>query len=227
MKVREGLKPLNMSAGDFDLAVAPDGKAYYYFERVHSETICADLTADYTDVTGYYSTHFPHPYPPYVREATAHFVRKNKHYLVTSGTTGYLPNPSEVAVGDSWHGPYTVLGNPHPEDRSNTSYHSQISSVFKVQGKKDLYIACADRWLPESMEQKYEDYAKLYEAMFNPESDIDWKELEKEHPKDISGNTSIADYLWLPLRFEEPSAEHPLGMVYIDWLDEWRIEDYE
>lgn len=50
--VREGLKPLNMSAGDFDLAVAPDGKAYYYFERVHSETICADLTSDYTDVTG-------------------------------------------------------------------------------------------------------------------------------------------------------------------------------
>lgn len=110
MKVREGLKPLNMSAGDFDLAVAPDGKAYYYFERVHSETICADLTADYTDVTGYYSTHFPHPYPPYVREATAHFVRKNKHYLVTSGTTGYLPNPSEVAVGDSWHGRIRFLG---------------------------------------------------------------------------------------------------------------------
>jgi len=59
-----GLRPLGMSAGDFDLAVAPDGKAYYYFERVHSELICADLTDDYTDVTGYYSTHFPRPYPP-------------------------------------------------------------------------------------------------------------------------------------------------------------------
>lgn len=69
-----------MSAGDFDLAVAPDGTAYYYFERVHSETICADLTADYTDVTGYYSTHFPHISPPYVREATAHFMRRGKHY---------------------------------------------------------------------------------------------------------------------------------------------------
>ena len=42
IKVREGLRPLNMGAGDFDLAVADDGKAYYYFERVHSETICAD-----------------------------------------------------------------------------------------------------------------------------------------------------------------------------------------
>ena len=112
-KVRENLRPLNMNAGDFDLVVADDGKAYYYFERVHSETICADLTADYTDVTGYYSTHFPHPYPPYVREATAHFYRNGKHYLATSGTTGYLPNPSEIAVADTWHGPYRVLGDLH------------------------------------------------------------------------------------------------------------------
>ena len=32
-KIREGLRPLGMSAGDFDLAVAPDGKGYYFFER--------------------------------------------------------------------------------------------------------------------------------------------------------------------------------------------------
>ena len=69
VKIKEGFRPLGMNAGDFDLAVADDGKAYYYFERVHSEMICADLTEDYKDVTGYYSTHFPHPYPPYVREA--------------------------------------------------------------------------------------------------------------------------------------------------------------
>ena len=76
-KMREGLMPLGMSAGDFDLVVAPDGKAYYYFERVHSETICADLTDDYTATTGFYSTHFPHSGPPYVREATAHFYRRD------------------------------------------------------------------------------------------------------------------------------------------------------
>ncbi len=229
--VREGLKPLNMSAGDFDLVVAPDGKAYYYFERVHSETICADLTADYTDVTGYYSTHFPRKSPPYVREATAHFFRRGRHYLVTSGTTGYLPNPSEVAVADTWHGPFTVLGEPHPADPSRTSFHSQISSVFKVPGKKDLYIACADRWMPQAMDMQYEQYARLFEILFNPE--IDREEAEKvlaenQHQlQDIENNTSIADYVWLPLRFVDPSDEHPLGMVMIDWLDEWRIEDFE
>ena len=228
--VRENIQPLGMNAGDFDLAVAPDGKAYYYFERVHSETICADLTADYTDVTGYYSTHFPREYPPFVREATAHFLRRGRHYLVTSGTTGYLPNPSEVAVADTWHGPYQVLGNPHPDDRSNTSYHSQISSVFKVPGKKDLYIACADRWLPREMHLNYENYAKRFEMIFNP--DIEPAERQQayadfhQQPQDAAANTSIADYVWLPLRFIEPCAEYPLGMVIIDWHDEWRIEDF-
>lgn len=215
-KVRVGLKPLGMSAGDFDLVVAPDGKAYYYFERVHSETICADLTDDYTDVTGYYSTHFPRQYPPYVREATAHFYRKGKHYLVTSGTTGYYPNPSEVAIADSWHGPYRVIGNPHPNDESMTSYHSQISSVFKVPGKKDLYIACADRWLPNEMHRKYEDYAAVFEAMFNPEKE----KMELAESEHVIENTSLANYVWLPFRFDGE-------MAYLDWKEEWRLEDYE
>ena len=173
-KVREGLRPLDMSAGDFDLAVAPDGKAYYYFERVHSETICADLTPDYTDVTGYYSTHFPHTAPPYVREATAHFYRKGKHYLVTSGTTGYLPNPSEIAV--------------------------------------------ADRWVPGHMDWKYENYKKTFEQMFDP--DYHGELNTEDYELDSSVDTSVADYVRLPFRF---SGE----MGYLDWKEEWRIEDFE
>ena len=223
-KVREGLRPLGMSAGDFDLAVADDGKAYYYFERVHSETICADLTDDYTDVTGYYSTHFPRIAPPYVREATAHFLRNGKHYLLTSGTTGYFPNPSEVAISNTWHGPYTVLGNPHPDDESETSYHAQISSVFKVPGKKDLYIACADRWCPNEMNVPYGFCRDMFEYIFSGQGHR-IPELIGTYGitppvRDEERNTSIADYVWLPLRFDGDN-------VIIDWHDEWRIEDYE
>lgn len=227
--VRSGLRPLGMSAGDFDLAVAPDGKAYYYFERVHSETICADLTADYTDVTGYYSTHFPQPHPPFVREATAHFIRGFKHYLITSGTTGYMPNPSQVAIADTWHGPFTVLGNPHVDDDSHTSFHSQIASVFKVPGKKDLYIACADRWVPDRMDLPYEFYGQAYACMFTGQEEripalarqfgLRQEDVDAVF-SDAVRNTSIARYVWLPLRFEG-------DRVRIDWLDEWRIEDYE
>jgi Glycosyl hydrolases family 43 len=212
--VRTGLRPLGMNAGDFDLVVEPtDGKAYYYFERVHSELICADLTADYTDVTGYYSTHFPHPHPPYVREAPAYFFRKGLHYLFTSGTTWYYPNPSEVACARSYHGPWTVLGNPHPDDPTGTSFHSQISSVFKHPHKKDLYIALADRWLPNST-LGGPSAMGLFAAIFGGEPMPDTYEAPEipSYP-----DTSIADYVWLPVRFDGE-------MPYLDWKDEWHVE---
>ena len=233
--VTRDLRPLGMFSGDFDLAVAEDGKAYIYFERVHSETICADLTEDYTNVTGYYSTHFPRPYPPYVREATAHFIRNGKHYLVTSGTTSYLPNPSEVAVADTWHGPYTVIGDPHPQDESRTSFHSQISSVFKVPGKKELYIALADRWAPDCMDIPYGFYEQVY-VYYCTGRAADIPQLMKQYDitpemmartDDEKRDTSIAEYVWLPLQFVDPDVEYPNGRIIINWLDEWRIEDYE
>ena len=219
--VKKGFKPLGMSGGDFDLVVAEDGKAYYYFEHPHSEMICAELTEDYTDVTGVYSMHFPGQQPPYAREAPAHFVRNGKHYLFTSGTTSKFPNPSEVAVADSWHGPFRVLGDPHGEDESRTSYHSQISSVLKVEGKKDLYIACADRWRPQDMDVKYEEYEKYFCDMFNKDTPKDQQEASRKGYAALPlAYTREADYVWLPLRFDGE-------MVYLDWHDEWKISDYE
>ena len=137
---------------------------------------------------------------------------------MTSGTTGYLPNPSELAVADTWHGPYRILGDPHPKDTSHTSFHSQITSVFKVPRKKDLYIALADRWLPEEMHRPYEEYRGMFAAWFRPDEypDFDFDAVE-EMPVQ---NTSIADYVWLPFRFEGE-------MGYLEWLDEWKWEDFE
>lgn len=227
--VHRRLRPLAMNGGDFDLVAAYDGKGYYYFERAHCETICADLTEDYTDVTGYYSTHFPRNRPPFVREAPAYFTRGGKHYLITSGTTGYLPNPSEVAVADTWHGPFRVLGDPHPGDESRTSYHSQISSVFRVPGKRDLYIACADRWIPDRMDLPYAFYGRAFDLRFSGRA-AEIPALAREMGispadqaaifADDSRNTARAAYVWLPLRFEGE-------MAYIDWKDEWQLSDYD
>lgn len=190
--VRTGLRPLGMDAGDFDLVVDPKtGKAYYYFEKVRTDLICVELTDDFTDVSDRYSSHFPHPGPPFTREAPAHFERDGLHYLVTSGTTGYFPNVSEFAVAPDYHGPFTVLGNAHPGDASRTSYRSQVSSVFRHPHKRDLYIAVADRWLPED----------------TPSAPV-------------GENTAIADYVWLPIRFD---GTRP----HIDWLDEWSPHDFD
>ena len=235
-----GLEPFGLYGGDFDLAVDEAGQAFYFFEESHSRILSADLTEDFLDVRGTYSAHFAGRKVPHSREAPAHFQRRGKHYLITSGVTGYLPNPSEVAVADSRHGPYRVLGDPCPGDASRTTFHSQISSVFRFPGKEDLYVALADRWCPEIMTLPYGFYETLAVRLRSGEVPAEKtqefvRELARAYAVsdfDLANmntsarNTSRADYVWLPLRFVDPCEDHPNGMVVIEWKDFWRIEDY-
>ena len=218
--VNLGIHPMGMCTGSWEYAVDPqDGKGYMYFDRSHSEMICADLTDDYTNVTGYYSTHFPRVAPPYVREAPAYFYRRGKHYMLTSGTTAWFPNPSEIAVADTYHGPWTVLGDPHRNDPSRTSFNSQIFGVLRHPGKKDLYIALADRHLPRLPELYPKEFhnGRLYERA------ADWLITGKtDLPLDELFDNVVCEteYVWLPVRFDG-------DIPYIEWLDEWRVEDFE
>jgi hypothetical protein len=227
--VSSELLPVGMSAGDFDIATgADDGKAYMYFERVHSELICADLTDSYADFTGYYSTHFPHPGPPTVREAPAYFHRNGRHYLATSGTTGYFPNPSEIAVASSFHGPWERLGDLHPDDPSRTSFNSQISCIFKHPYKRDLYIAIADRWMADLMGEEFETGAlsrlvgKAYRKSFaRPRQDLTADEARAfELAGTLAVNTSRSGHVWLPIRFD---GDRP----FIAWRDEWTLDEFD
>ena len=119
------------------------------------------------------------------------------------------------------HGPYRVLGDPHPDDPTHTSFHSQISCVFRVENKKDLYIAVADRWFPEHMDIPYESYAKVLREMFDPEATEESREKAKDGLRFLPvENSAVADYVWLPVRFEG-------DMCYLAWKEEWRLSDYE
>lgn len=227
--VNRELHPLGMSAGDFDLvASADDGKAYMYFERVHSEMICADLTEDYINLTGYYSTHFPSAGPPMVREGPAYFRRKGKHYLATSGTTSYFPNPSEVAVAETFHGPFTVLGDLHPTDRTRTSFNSQISSIFKHPAKEDLYIAIADRWWGPQTGAEFEsgERSRLVQSgigkvMAKPPLPRTPAENAVMRYVSTAIPTSDARYVWLPIRFDRA------GRPTIAWREEWSLDEFQ
>ena len=137
---------------------------------------------------------------------------KLKLLVYTSGTTGKFPNPSEVAVCDSLHGEWKELGNPHIGNHKNTSFDSQISCVFKVQGT-DKFIAMADRWLmdlPEDMP----DILDIFECMFDPDKE------NKYEGFDVNSltvkNTSIARYVWLPVEFED-------GKPILKWVDEFTV----
>ena len=223
------LKPQGYGVGDFDLYADPEtGKGYVWFERPHWELICSTLSDDYTDVVpGEYSSHFVGQRPPFTREAPTHFVHNGKHYLLSSGTTGYYPNLSEVASFDDYHGEYTVLGNPTPTDPYNHSFCAQYTDVVRIPGKKDLYIAVADRWMPqlantdepqreaERMIPKYANH-KPFEPDFSTPRTKD-KRDQVRTGWDVTYN---AVYVFLPIVFRD-------GMPQMEWKDEWRLEDYE
>ena len=220
-------KPEGFGVGDFDLYVDPDtGRGYVWFERPHWELICAELTEDFLGTNGIFSEHFIGLRPPYTREAPAHFVRDGKHYLFTSGTSGYTPNPSKVAVFTDYHGEYTDLGCPHIDDVWQDSFGSQITSVIKIPGR-DLYIALADRWRPDiagtdipmrtwqGYETRYVNHQPFERDFSEP------KVKDKTGTRRGASDTTVgATYVFLPVSFDAD------GKPTLVWQDEWRLEDY-
>ena len=211
-------KPLDMDTGDFCLHADPDGRAYIWFERPHFQLICATLTEDYTGVTGEYSVHYDGLLPPLTREAPTYFERKGKRYLITSGTSGYYPNPSQVCVFDDPHGEYRDLGEICVGDRSRTSFSAQFTSVICLPGT-DRYIACADRWMPQwyvrllskQIQSGMKRHFKDYQPDRSPQKAAPLPGKELSHGE----NTSISRYVWLPIEWE---GEKP----QIRWQKEWR-----
>jgi len=221
------LQPEGYGVGDFDMYVDEQtGKGYVWFERPHLELICADLTDDFLNVTDVYSNHFVGKRPPYTREAPAHFFANGKHYLFTSGTSGYTSNPSEVAEFTDYHGEYRILGNPHIGDSCASSFNSQITGVVKIPGK-DFWIAVADRWEPHTTGTDYsrrtvEAFSKRY-ANHQP---LPQKPLGTE-PQIIDRRYKLVDmvhavyhagYVFLPITFEN-------GIPRIHWQDEWKLKN--
>ena len=149
------------------------------------------------------------------------------YYLLTSGTSGYYPNPSKVCVFSDWHGNYTDLGDPCENDTFGTSFFSQFTCVLKLPGT-DKYIAMADRWKPTKQQQKMGlQYLKLVEKAMSGDRHADLIKPDKSvRPMgSLSGrllrhaeNTSIARYVWLPIEWED---DKPV----IRWYNEWKWED--
>lgn len=224
MLVKDHFRPLGKKAGDFDLFQDQDGSAYVFFDGDHEGIVQIELTEDCTDVKGNPIVHRGGLHPPFVREGPAVFRREGRYYLLTSGMTGYLPNPSDSAAAATVIGPYEVQGELHVDDSTCSSFSSQISFVFCHPKKKDLYIALADRWVPnyEVSREVYESVVRVIAARFKPEHYHPTQEDRERlmaSPMLASADTSKARYVWLPIRFDGDRA-------LIDWRDEWSLNEF-
>lgn len=141
--------PTGQMARDMTLFVDDDGTAYLVAAAEENLTLgIHQLTPDFQDFTGRWLRLFPGGW----NEAPALFRRGGQLYMITSGCTGWDPNPARSAVAPSIWGPWTELGNPcrGTEDEDATTFWSQSTHVLPAPGQSDAFIYMGDRWRPRN-----------------------------------------------------------------------------
>lgn len=223
--VQDHLRPFGCQVGDFDLWQDEHGHGYIWFEHDHRGLMAAHLSGDLLNVEKPYRDLYTGLKPPLTREGVTHFCHDGKHYLLTSGMTGYVPNRSEVAVSDDPLGPYATLGDPHQDDSSGASYNSQVSAIIEHPEKPGLFITLADRWIPKLKLTKAESerihrgqLAVMNRQYFGHVRDM--ANLGKYPWNCAKVNTSLSTYVWLPMEIKD-------GMPMIRCTDRWSVEGYE
>jgi beta-xylosidase len=130
---------------DMTLFVDQDGSAYHIYASEENQTTqISKLSDDYLKPAGQYARALVGG----ANEAASMFKHDGRYYLITSGTTGWAPNPARLAVADHIFGPWKAVGNPciGPKDQTDTTFASQAAYVLPIAGKQDAFIYVGDRW---------------------------------------------------------------------------------
>ncbi|MEO8763815.1 MAG: glycoside hydrolase family 43 protein [Ginsengibacter sp.] len=137
------IKPNGQMARDMTLFKDDDDKAYliYSSELNKSMHVCL-LSSDYLSPTKNYSRITS----AHDREAPAVFKYIDRYYLITSGCSGWSPNPATYAVADSLLGEWKQYDSPCIGTGAENTFASQSTYVLPLPGNSDNFIFMADRW---------------------------------------------------------------------------------
>lgn len=144
-------------ARDMNLFVDDDGVAYIIYSSEENYSLfISKLDADYTYLAtppdkAVKGVDFTRPYIGAHREAPALFKWDDTYYLITSGATGWDPNPASYATATDILGTWTDHGNPCVGTDASTTFHSQSTAVIPYDPAHGKFIFMADRWTPSDL----------------------------------------------------------------------------
>jgi hypothetical protein len=137
-------------ARDMTLFVDDDGTAYHLYASEENHTLhISRLTPDYLRPAGEFARVKPYGDD----EAPAIFKQDGKYYLVTSGLSGWAPNPAKSYVASHIFGPWTALGNPVRGTPEQASITFGGQSTFALSLKRNgcqRHILMLDIWRPKN-----------------------------------------------------------------------------
>lgn len=132
---------------DMTIYIDNDGTAYHIHSSEENQTLhISELTEDYLDFTD----NWVRVKPGGQNEAPAIFQHKGFYYMITSGLTGWDPNPARSFKAEMLMGTWDSLGNPAKGREAELTFRSQSTFVLPVQGKENAFIFMGDRWNPKN-----------------------------------------------------------------------------
>lgn len=144
-------------ARDMNLFVDHDGTSYILCSSEENYSLfISKLNEDYTQLatpatTAVKGVDFTRPYIGAHREAPAIFKHDGTYYLITSGATGWDPNPASYATATDILGTWTDHGNPVSGDGAATTCRSQSAAVIAVDPAAGKFAYMGDRWTPSDL----------------------------------------------------------------------------
>lgn len=172
------VKPNGQMARDITVFRDEDDKAYLIYASESNKTMQVCLLADdYLSPTSTYSRITS----AINREAPAVFKYKGKYFLITSGCSGWSPNPATYAIADNILGNWKQAGNPCKGPGAKNTFGSQSTFILALPHHSNTFIFMADRWnkinLPDSR------YVWLPFKMVNNRPVISWTGSNTEYGK--------------------------------------------
>lgn len=134
------------------------------------------------------------------REAPAMFKSEGTYYLVTSGATGWDPNPARYATAKSVLGSWSDQGNPIVGAGAADTFRSQSTTVIPYDRANNKFIYMGDRWTPNDlanspyvwMPMKFGEGGTL---SIGP--DAEWKLGDLKSYQRWTVDTVLPDHVWL------------------------------
>ncbi|MGO1285233.1 MAG: glycoside hydrolase family 43 protein [Brachybacterium sp.] len=144
-------------ARDMTVFLDDDGTAYIIYSSEENYSLfISKLDEDFTALAtpadaAVKGVDFTRPYIGAHREAPALFKRAGTYYLITSGATGWDPNPAQYATATEILGEWTDHGNPVGGEGAEDTFRSQSTNVIPVDPVKGTFIYMGDRWTPSDL----------------------------------------------------------------------------
>lgn len=169
-------RPNGQMSRDMTLFQDDDGSAYQIASSEDNETLHINqLSADYLRPSGISKRILIGQ----SREAPALFKYRERYYLITSGCTGWTPNPASWAEATSVLGKWQECDNPCVGPNAERTFGAQGTFVVPIAGQPDQFIFMADRWNKTNLEDSRYVWLPLTMQTLtgtNPRPVIQWQD---------------------------------------------------